>query len=122
MNVKIKDKKKYSRLRIKMRVRKIVSGTQERPRMSVYRSNSEIYVQLIDDKAEKTVLAASSKDKGIAAQKVTKIEQAKLVGTLVAEKAKEAGIENVVFDRNGFLYHGRIKALADAARVGGLKF
>ena len=122
MNVKIKDKKKYSRLRIKMRVRKIVSGTQERPRMSVYRSNSEIYVQLIDDKAEKTVLAASSKDKGIAAQKVTKIEQAKLVGTLIAEKAKEAGIENVVFDRNGFLYHGRIKALADAARVGGLKF
>lgn len=122
MNVKIKDKKKYSRLRIKMRVRKIVSGTQERPRMSVYRSNSEIYVQLIDDKAEKTVLAASSKDKGIAAQKVTKIEQAKLVGGLIAEKAKEAGIESVVFDRNGFLYHGRIKALADAARVGGLKF
>ena len=122
MNVKIKDKKKYSRLRIKMRVRKIVSGTQERPRMSVYRSNSEIYVQLIDDKAEKTVLAASSKDKGIAAQKVTKIEQAKLVGGLIAEKAKEAGIDSVVFDRNGFLYHGRIKALADAARVGGLKF
>ena len=122
MNVKIKDKKKYSRLRIKMRVRKIVSGTQERPRMSVYRSNSEIYVQLIDDKAEKTVLAASSKDKGVAAQKVTKIEQAKLVGGLIAEKAKEAGIENVVFDRNGFLYHGRIKSLADAARVGGLKF
>lgn len=122
MNVKIKDKKKYSRLRIKMRVRKIVSGTQERPRMSVYRSNSEIYVQLIDDKAEKTVLAASSKDKGIAAQKVTKIEQAKLVGGLIAEKAKEAGIESVVFDRNGFLYHGRIKALADSARVGGLKF
>lgn len=122
MNVKIKDKKKYSRLRIKMRVRKIVSGTQERPRMSVYRSNNEIYVQLIDDDAEKTVLAASSKDKGIAAQKVTKIEQAKLVGSLIAEKAKEAGIENVIFDRNGFLYHGRIKSLAEAARVGGLKF
>lgn len=122
MNVKIKDKKKYSRLRIKKRVRKIVSGTQERPRMSVYRSNSEIYVQLIDDIAEKTVLAASSKEKGIADQKVTKIEQAKLVGALIAEKAKEAGIENVIFDRNGFLYHGRIKSLADAARVGGLKF
>lgn len=122
MNVKIKDKKKYSRLRIKMRIRKIVSGTQERPRMSVYRSNKEIYVQLIDDNAEKTLLAASSKDKGVADQKITKIEQAKLVGSLIAEKAKEAGIENVIFDRNGFLYHGRIKALADAARVGGLKF
>ena len=122
MNVKTKDKKKYSRLRIKKRVRKIVKGTQERPRMSVYRSNNEIYVQLIDDLNEKTVLAASSKDKGIADQKVTKIEQAKLVGSLIAEKAKEAGIETVVFDRNGFLYHGRIKALADAARVGGLKF
>lgn len=122
MNVKIKDKKKYSRLRIKMRVRKIVSGTQERPRMSVYRSNKEIYVQLIDDNAEKTLLAVSSKDKGVADQKITKIEQAKLVGGLMAEKAKEAGIVNVIFDRNGFLYHGRIKALADAARVGGLKF
>ena len=122
MNVKIKDKKKYSRLKIKHRVRKNVNGTQERPRMSVYRSNSEIYVQLIDDIAEKTVLAASSKDKGIAGQKVTRIEQAKLVGGLIAEKAKEAGIETVVFDRNGYLYHGRIKSLAEAAREGGLKF
>ena len=122
MNVKIKDRKKYRRLRIKLRVRKIVEGSQERPRMSVYRSNKEIYVQLIDDASGKTVLTASSKDKGIADQKVTKVEQAKLVGGLIAEKAKEAGIENVVFDRNGFLYHGRIKSLADAARVGGLKF
>ena len=122
MNVKIKDRKKYRRFRIKQRVRKIVEGSQERPRMSVYRSNKEIYVQLIDDASGKTVLTASSKDKGIADQKVTKVEQAKLVGGLIAEKAKEAGIENVVFDRNGFLYHGRIKSLADAARVGGLKF
>jgi large subunit ribosomal protein L18 len=122
MDVKIKDRKKYRRFRIKKRVRKIVEGTQERPRMSVYRSNKEIYVQLVDDTAEKTVLTASSKDKGIADQKVTKVEQAKLVGGLIAEKAKEAGIENVVFDRNGFLYHGRIKSLADAAREGGLKF
>lgn len=122
MNVKIKDRKKYRRLRIKMRVRKIVNGTPERPRMSVYRSNKEIYVQLIDDLAGKTVLTASSKDKGIAGQNVNKIEQAKLVGSLIAEKAKEASIDNVVFDRNGYLYHGRIKSLADAAREGGLKF
>ena len=118
----IKDKKKYRRFRIKQRVRKSISGTPERPRLSVFRSNKEIYVQLIDDVEGKTVLAASSMEKGIADQKVTKIEQAKLVGNSIAEKAKEAGIESVVFDRNGYLYHGRVKSLAEAAREGGLKF
>jgi large subunit ribosomal protein L18 len=122
MDAKIKDKKKYRRVRIKYRVRRIVKGTPERPRMCVFRSNKEIYVQMIDDLSGKTVLTASSKDKSIADQKVNKIEQAKLVGKLAAEKAKEAKIENVVFDRNGFLYHGRIKSLAEAAREGGLKF
>ncbi len=122
MDAKIKDKKKYRRIRIKYRVRKIVNGTPERPRMCVFRSNKEIYVQMIDDLTGKTVLTASSKDKSIADQKVNKTEQAKLVGKLAAEKAKEANIENVVFDRNGYLYHGRIKSLAEAAREGGLKF
>lgn len=122
MDAKIKDKKKYRRIRIKYRVRRIVKGTPERPRMCVFRSNKEIYVQMIDDLTGKTVLTASSKDKSIADQKVSKIEQAKLVGKLAAEKAKESNIENVVFDRNGYLYHGRIKSLADAAREGGLKF
>jgi large subunit ribosomal protein L18 len=122
MNEKIKDRKKFRRLRIKNRVRKIVIGSSERPRLTVYRSNKEIYVQLIDDAVGKTILAASSADKSIVEQKVTKVEQAKLVGKLVAGKAKEAGIETVVFDRNGYLYHGRVKSLAEAAREGGLKF
>ncbi len=91
--------------------------------MSVYRSNKQIYVQLIDDEAGKTLLGVSSRDESIADKNVPKIEQAQLVGKLVAEKAKAAGIETVVFDRGGgYLYHGRIKSLADAARNGGLKF
>mgnify|MGYP001470824117 CR=1 FL=1 len=114
--------KEYRRLKIKQRVRKSISGTPERPRMTVFRSNKEIYVQLIDDLAGKTLVAASSRDKGILTQKVTKTERAKLVGKLVAEKAVEAGIQAVIFDRNGYLYHGRIKALADSAREGGIKF
>lgn len=114
--------KEERRLRIKRRIRKIVSGTAERPRMSVFRSNAQISVQLIDDKAGKTLLSVSSLSKEIAEKKGTKIEQATLVGAAVAEKAKAAGIEAVVFDRNGYLYHGRVKALADAARNGGLKF
>ncbi len=118
----IKNKKVFRRNRIKMRVRKHVYGTAERPRMSVFRSNKQIYVQLINDDENKTVVAASSREKGIEEKKVTKTEQAKLVGELIAEKAKQAGIETVVFDRNGYLYHGRIKSLADAARKGGLKF
>jgi large subunit ribosomal protein L18 len=90
--------------------------------MSVFRSNKQIYVQLIDDLKGNTVVAASSRDKGIVDKKVNKIEQAKLVGQLVAERAKEAGIDEVTFDRSGYLYHGRIKSLAEAAREGGLKF
>ncbi|MDP4210367.1 MAG: 50S ribosomal protein L18 [Bacteroidota bacterium] len=114
--------KRESRLRIKMRIRKTISGTGETPRMSVFRSNKGIYVQLIDDQTGKTLLATSSAVKEISAQKVNKIEQAKLVGKLIAEKALEKGISTVVFDRNGYLYHGRVKSLADAAREGGLKF
>jgi len=114
--------KEYRRSRIKQRVRKRISGTSDRPRMTVFRSNKEIYVQLIDDLAGKTLAAASSRDKGVADKKVTKTEQAKLVGKLVAERALEAGLSAVVFDRNGYLYHGRIKALADSAREGGIKF
>jgi large subunit ribosomal protein L18 len=118
----IKNKKAYSRLRIKRRIRKTITGTAERPRMSVFRSNKQIYVQLIDDGNGNVIVTASSRIKDANEAKVNKIEQAKLVGTLIAEKAKAAGIENVVFDRNGYLYHGRIKSLAEAARQGGLKF
>mgnify|MGYP003572447892 CR=1 FL=1 len=114
--------KQERRQRIRYRIRKRLSGTGERPRMTVYRSNKQIYVQLVDDLTGKTLGAASSKEKEIASQKVNKIEQAKLVGQAIAEKAKEAGIEQVIFDRNGYLYHGRIKSLAEAAREGGLKF
>ena len=92
------------------------------PRFSVFRSNAQISVQLIDDEAGKTLLSVSSLSKEIAEKKGTKTEQAALVGAAVAEKAKAAGIEVVVFDRNGYLYHGRVKALADAARNGGLNF
>lgn len=111
------------RNRIKRRIRKKVSGTAERPRLTVFRSNKQIYVQLIDDINAKTIIAASSLEKDIADKTgVTKIEQAGLVGELVAKKAVEAGITEVSFDRNGYLYHGRVKSLAEAARKGGLKF
>lgn len=120
--MKIKSKKEFRRYRIKRRIRKVVSGTAERPRLSVFRSNKQIYVQLIDDLSGATVVAASSREKGIAEQQVNKIEQARLVGLRIAEKAKEQNIEQVVFDRNGYLYHGRVKSLAEAAREGGLKF
>jgi large subunit ribosomal protein L18 len=111
------------RIRIKHRIRKRLSGVAERPRMSVYRSNKEIYVQLVDDAQGKTLIAASSRDKDIAEKKdITKTEQAKLVGKLIAQKATANGISQVVFDRNGYLYHGRVKSLAEAARENGLKF
>ncbi len=110
------------RLKIKMRVRRTISGTAERPRMSVYRSNKQISVQLIDDLNGKTIIAASSLEKSIAENKGNKSEQAALVGKLVAESAVKAGISSVVFDRNGYLYHGRVKQLAEAAREAGLKF
>lgn len=110
------------RTRIKSRIRTIISGTAERPRMSIYRSNKQIYAQLIDDTQGVTLLTVSSKAKDIAEKEATKSEKAAMVGKLVAEKALIAGITSVVFDRNGYLYHGRVKQLADAAREGGLKF
>ncbi|MBQ0047854.1 MAG: 50S ribosomal protein L18 [Prevotellaceae bacterium] len=106
------------RLKIKYRVRNKISGTAERPRMSVFRSNKQIYVQVIDDEAQKTLVSASS----LGFEKMPKSEQAAKVGDLVAKKALEAGITAVVFDRNGYLYHGRVKEVADAARNAGLKF
>lgn len=109
------------RQRIKHRIRKIVSGSESKPRLSVFRSNKEINAQLIDDASGKTILAVSSRDKGISA-KGTKIEVAAQVGKSLADKAGKAGIEGVAFDRNGYLYHGRVKALADGAREAGLKF
>ena len=114
--------KSNRRLRIKRRIRKVVTGTAERPRMSVFRSNKEIYAQLIDDTTGKTILSASSREKDVASAKGTKIEKATMVGKLVAEKASKEGISSVSFDRNGYLYHGRVKAIADGAREGGLNF
>ncbi len=114
--------KQERRQRIKYRIRKKVQGTSERPRLCVFRSNANIFAQLIDDVKQVTVVATSSRVKDIADQKVTKVEQAKLVGKAIAEKAIAAGYSNVVFDRNGYLYHGRIKSLAEAAREGGLIF
>jgi large subunit ribosomal protein L18 len=110
------------RIRIKRRIRNVISGTSQAPRLSVFRSNKQIYAQIIDDNTGNTLAYASSLDKEIASAKVTKIEQAALVGKLIAEKAKAVSIETVVFDRNGYLYHGRVKSIADAAREGGLKF
>ena len=118
----MKNKKVFRRNRIKQRVRKSISGTPERPRMSVFRSNRDIYVQLIDDLAGHTLASASSAVADIREQKITKSAKAAIVGKNIAEKALAAGITKVVFDRNGYLYHGRIKSLADAAREGGLMF
>ena len=106
------------RIKIKYRVRNKISGTAERPRRSVFRSNKQIYVQVIDDEAAKTLVSASS----LGLEKMPKCEQAAKVGELIAKKAIEAGISSVVFDRNGYLYHGRVKEVADAARNAGLKF
>lgn len=115
------DKKVLRRLKIKRRIRKNVFGTTERPRMSVFRSNKHISVQVIDDVKGVTVASASSRCKEIDSQKdINKIAQATLVGKLIAEKVKEAGIDKVVFDRNGYLYHGRVLTLAKAAREAGL--
>ncbi len=112
-------KKIERRIKIKYRVRNKVSGTSARPRMSVFRSNKQIYVQVIDDLSGKTLVSASSLT---LEGKCPKKEQAAKVGEIVAKKALEAGIASVVFDRNGYLYHGRVKEVADAARNGGLKF
>jgi len=110
-----------NRLRRKKRIRAKVSGTPERPRLSVHRSNSHIYAQLIDDVAGRTLAAASTLDKGLASKGTNK-ESAAKVGEAVAKKARSANIETVVFDRGGFQFHGKVKALADAAREAGLKF
>jgi len=111
------------KLRIRRRIRKRVSGTAQKPRMSVFRSNTNIYVQFIDDINGVTLASASSMSKEIAEKKnITKTEQARLVGQQAAKSALAKGIESVVFDRGGNLFHGRVKALADAAREGGLKF
>lgn len=114
-------KKSLARLKIKRRVRGKLSGTPERPRLSVFRSNKQIYAQVIDDLNGVTLASASSitKDGG---KVVTKLEQAAKVGKMIAESAKKAGVKSVVFDRNGYLFHGRVKQLADSAREGGLKF
>ena len=107
------------RLKIKAHIRHKVSGTPQRPRLTVFRSNTQIYAQIIDDKAGKTLVAASSL---LLKEKIAKKEQAAKVGENLAKLALEAGITQVVFDRNGYLYHGRVKELADGARKGGLKF
>ena len=114
--------KKENRIKKRYSIRKKISGTAEKPRLAVFRSNKEIYVQLIDDLKGHTISSASSRDQKLNSSKKTKIEQAVLVGKLIAENAKKIGVSSVVFDRGGFIYHGRIKALADAAREGGLKF
>ena len=117
MEAKIKRRQK-----IRFGIRKKVVGTAQKPRLSVFRSNAEIYVQLIDDANGTTLASASSRDKDIAAQKGAKSEKSKLVGAAIARKAIDLGLNDVVFDRGGNLYHGRVKAVAEAAREGGLKF
>ena len=114
-------KKEIRRFKLKMRIRKKVSGTSDRPRLTVFRSNKEIYAQLIDDVKGVTLASASTVEKTFE-RKGTKIEQAIVIGKNIAERAKSIGIEAVVFDRNGYLYHGRVKSLADSARENGLKF
>ena len=114
--------KNKRRSRIKNRIRKLISGTKEHPRLSVFRSNKEIYAQLIDDVNGNTIVSSSSAEKEISKTKGNKTETASLVGKKLAEKAVSKGIKQVSFDRSGYLYHGRVKSLADGAREGGLKF
>lgn len=115
------SKKATRRKTIRMRIRKRISGTSDCPRLSVYRSNKQIYAQVIDDLSGRTLVSASSREI-TATEKINKTNQAEQVGKLIAEKATAAGVQTVKFDRGGYLYHGRIKSLADAARNGGLKF
>jgi large subunit ribosomal protein L18 len=110
------------RQKIRYRIRKKVAGTAQKPRLSIFRSNAEIYVQLIDDEGGVTLASASSRDKDVAAQKITRTEKSKLVGAAIARKAKDLNISTVIFDRGGNLYHGRVKGVADGAREGGLEF
>ncbi len=114
--------KSEKRNKIRRRIRKMSFGTAERPRLSVFRSNKEIYAQIIDDTTGKTLAAASSRDKELEKTKGTKSEIAVAVGKSLAERAKAAGVEKVAFDRGGYQYHGRVKSLAEGAREGGLNF
>ena len=116
------NNKASARQKIKYRIRKKISGSSATPRLSVFRSNTDIYAQLIDDTTGTTIAAASSKQKDITAQKAPKIDKSKMVGEAIARKAVELGIQKVVFDRNGYVYHGRVKAVAEGAREGGLNF
>ena len=116
------NNKTIARQKIRYRIRKKVNGTPERPRLSVFRSNTDIYAQLIDDQNGVTVAAASSKQKDISAQKAPKSEKSKMVGQAIAKKAIELGLKQVIFDRSGYVYHGRVKAVAEGAREGGLDF
>ncbi len=116
------ETKVIRRQKIKYRIRKKIAGTPAKPRLAVFRSNADTYAQLIDDENGVTLAAASTRDKDIQAQKVTKSEQGKLLGSVIARKAAELGLKEVVFDRGGVLYHGRVKAVADGAREGGLQF
>jgi large subunit ribosomal protein L18 len=117
MNTKLEQRQK-----IRYRIRKKIAGTAAKPRLAIFRSNSDIYAQLIDDDQGFTLAAASSRDKDISAQKGTKVEKSKLVGQTIARKAKDLGIGTIVFDRGGNLYHGRVQAVAEGAREGGLQF
>jgi large subunit ribosomal protein L18 len=119
---KVMATKLVRRQKIRFRIRKKVAGSAQKPRLSVFRSNRDIYVQLIDDVNSVTLASASSRDKDIAAQSGNKVDKSKMVGEAIARKAKELGIETVVFDRGGNLYHGRVKSVADGAREGGLQF
>lgn len=117
MNTKLEQRQK-----IRYRIRKKIAGTAAKPRLAIFRSNSDIYAQLIDDENGFTLASASTRDKDIAAQKGTKVEKSKLVGQVVARKAKDLGITTIVFDRGGNLYHGRVQGVAEGAREGGLQF
>ena len=114
--------KQIRRQKLRWRIRATVSGIAQKPRLSVFRSNKDIYAQLVDDKTGRTLAAASSREKDIFSAGGSKIEKSAKVGKLLAERAKAAGLEGCVFDRGGYLYHGRVKSLADGAREGGLKF
>jgi len=114
--------KKDKRQKVRFKIRKRIVGSAEQPRLAIFRSNKEIYAQLIDDSSSTTLAAASSRENASTDDKLTKVDQAKSVGKMIAERAKKAGVDAVVFDRGGFLYHGRVKALADSAREEGLNF
>jgi large subunit ribosomal protein L18 len=121
-NISKMNNKSIRRQKIRYNIRKKISGIEQKPRLSVFRSNTGIYAQLIDDVKGVTLASASTKDKGVAAQKGKKVDQSKLVGQEIAKKAVALGVKEIVFDRGGYLYHGRVKALAEGAREGGLKF